>query len=274
MTGSPHRNSLLLRTTVGAVFILLYAPLLTLIIYSFNDSKRNVVWRGFTTIYYERAWHNDALFDAMTNTLAIATASTIVSVLLGTLVALFLRRYRGPGKSILEGTLTLPIVVPEICLGVAMMVFFNKIGWPTNLVWPLSLSAVAIAHISFSFPFAAVVIGARLATIDRAQSDAARDLGADKWHVFRDILLPHLKPSLIAAALICFTLSLDDFVVTFFTSGPNSVTLPVKIYSMVRFSVTPEINAASTALILATLLTTAFAVWILARINRSDAPWR
>ena len=125
-----------------------------------------------------------------------------------------------------------------------------------SLAWPLNLTNIAIAHVTFSFPFAAMVIRARLQGFDVAQEEAARDLGASEWRVFRDILLPFLRPALVAAALLAFTLSLDDFVVTFFTSGPNTVTFPVKIYSMVRFSVTPEINAASTVLILMTLVLT------------------
>ena len=151
--------------------------------------------------------------------------------------------------------MTLPIVVPEICMGVAMLVFFARVmPWPNDLVWPLNLGAIIIAHVSFCFPFVAMVVRARLASFNREQEEAAKDLGASDWQTFRDVLVPHMKPALIAGALLAFTLSLDDFVITFFTSGPDTVTFPVKVYSMVRFSVTPEVNAASTMLILLTIV--------------------
>jgi spermidine/putrescine transport system permease protein len=156
--------------------------------------------------------------------------------------------------------MALPIVVPEICMGVAMLVFFAKLDWPTDLPWPLNLSAITIAHITFCFPFVAMVVRARLAGFNKEQEEAAKDLGATEWQAFRDVLLPHMKPGIIAGALLAFTLSLDDFVITFFTSGPNTITFPVKVYSMVRFSVTPEVNAASAILIFLTILLTTVAL--------------
>jgi spermidine/putrescine transport system permease protein len=186
--------------------------------------------------------------------------ATLISVVLGTLAAVMLWRFRFPGKTAVEGTMALPIVVPEICMGVAMLVFFAQIGWPNDLPWPLSLTNIIIAHITFCFPFAALVIRARLVSFNREQEEAARDLGASEWQAFRDVLLPHMKPGIIAGALLSFTLSLDDFVITFFTSGPNTITFPVKVYSMVRFSVTPEVNAVSALLILLTVILTAVAL--------------
>jgi spermidine/putrescine transport system permease protein len=134
--------------------------------------------------------------------------------------------------------------------------------WPTELPWPLDLGAITIAHVSFSFSFVALVVRARLASFDMSLQDAARDLGAGEAAIFRDILLPHMKPGLVAGALLAFTLSLDDFVITFFTSGPDTVTFPILVYSMVRFSVTPEVNAASTLLIVFTAALTATALWL------------
>ena len=135
----------------------------------------------------------------------------------------------------------------------AFLIFFNWIGWPSDLIWPISLAKIIFAHSLFCFPFVANVIRARLIGLNGECEEAARDLGAKGWHIFRDIWFPHLKSSLIAGGLLAFTLSLDDFVITFFTSGPETITLPVKIYSMVRFSVTPEVNAASTILIIVTI---------------------
>jgi len=237
------------------VFFFLYAPLVALVAFSFNDSKRNTVWRGFTLNYYDKLFNDQALLIAFANSLTIAFIAMLISLAIGTLAAVLLWRYRFVGKTALEGAFTLPIVVPEICMGVAMLLFFTRVvPWPNNIIWPLSLGSIIIAHVSFCFPFVALVVGARLASFNKEQEEAARDLGANEWQAFRDILLPHLRPALIAGGLLAFTLSLDDFVITFFTSGPDTITFPVKVYSMLRFSVTPEVNAASTMLILLTVV--------------------
>ena len=250
-----------IRTWLVLVTIYLYAPLVTLMAFSFNNSRRNIVWRGFTLDYYVAVFQDTDLLVAFGNSLTIAAISTLVSVILGALTALTLWRFRFPFKPALEGALALPIVVPEICMGVAMLVFFTQVlPWPTQLVWPLNLGAIIISHISFSFSFVAIVIRARLASFNRDLEEAAKDLGAGEWRIFRDILIPHMQPGLLAGALLAFTLSLDDFVITFFTSGPDTTTFPVKVYSMVRFSVTPEVNAASTILIVITVALTAIAL--------------
>jgi spermidine/putrescine transport system permease protein len=246
---------------LAAVFIFLYAPLIALMAFSFNDSRRNIVWKGFTLKYYEKALNNDGLIEAFGNSLTIAAVSTVLSVVLGAMIALALWRFRFPGKPAVDGALALPIVVPEICMGVAMLVFFAKVlPWPQGLGWPLNLGAIILAHVSFCFPFVAVVVRARMSSFNREMEEAARDLGAGEFRTIRDVILPHMAPSLVAGALLAFTLSLDDFVITFFTAGPDTVTFPVKVYSMVRFSVTPEVNAASTILIVLTVILTAVAL--------------
>ena len=250
-----------LQLWLAGVGIFLYAPLVALMVFSFNDSRRNIVWQGFTLKYYEKALNNASLIEAFVNSLTIAAVSTFLSLILGALAALALWRFRFPGKAGFDGALALPIVAPEICLGVAMLVFFAKVlPWPQGLPWPLNLGAIIIAHVSFSFPFVAVVVRARMASFNRELEEAARDLGASEWRTLKDVILPHMAPSLIAGAFLAFTLSLDDFVITFFTSGPDTVTFPVKVYSMVRFSVTPEVNAASTLLIVLTVFLTAIAL--------------
>ncbi len=247
-----------LRLWIAAVALFLYAPLLTLMAFSFNESKRNIVWTGFTLDWYAKVFRNGPLIEALVNSLTIAALSTVLSVILGALVAVAIWRFTFPGKAAFEGLLALPIVVPEICMGVAMMVFFSRVvPWPVGLPWPLDLGAITISHVSFSFPFVAVIVRARLVSFNRELEEAAKDLGASEWRAFVDVLVPHMKPALIAGALLAFTLSLDDFVITFFTAGPNTVTFPVKVYSMVRFSVTPEVNAASTLLIVITVALTA-----------------
>jgi spermidine/putrescine transport system permease protein len=244
-----------LRVIVGATLVFLYLPLITLMVFSFNNSRRNIVWQGFTFDYYEKALNNASLVQAFVNSLTIAFFCTIISVILGALAAVMLWRFRFPAKTVVEGSMALPIVVPEICMGVAMLVFFARVmPWPMGMPWPLNLGAITIAHISFAFPFVATVVRARLTSFNRELEEAAKDLGASEWRTFWDVLVPHMQPGLIAGALLAFTLSLDDFVITFFTAGPDTITFPVKVYSMLRFSVTPEVNAASTMLILLTIV--------------------
>jgi spermidine/putrescine transport system permease protein len=246
-----------LRTWLVLVCVYLYAPLITLMAFSFNDSKRNIVWRGFTLRYYALTLQDGDLLTAFGNSMTIAAVSTVVSLILGGMTALLLWRFRFPFKPALEGALALPIVVPEICMGVAMLVFFTQIvPWPTSLPWPLNLGSIIISHVSFSFSFVAIVVRGRLASFNRELEEAARDLGAGEWRIFRDILIPHMTPGLVAGGLLAFTLSLDDFVITFFTSGPETTTFPIKVYSMARFSPTPEINAISTILIVITVALT------------------
>lgn len=250
--------------------LFLYVPLLILVVFSFNDSRRTTVWRGFTLDWYQKLIGNADLLLALGNSLMIALVSTLVSLVLGTLAALALWRFRFPGSTLLGSFISLPIVVPEICLGVAFLIFFAQVmPWPSGLPWPMNLGAIIIAHVSFSFPFVAVVVRARLANFNRDQEEAARDLGASPWRALWDVVVPHLKPSLVAGALLAFTLSLDDFVITFFTAGPDTVTFPVKVYAMVRFSVTPEVNAVSTLLLVVTVLLTFVALRLQARAGMS-----
>jgi len=255
-----YARSLWLRLWLLAVFVFLYAPIVILIAFSFNDSRRNIVWRGFTLKYYWKALGDDSLIEAFTNSLIIASLSTVISTLLGGLLAIALWRFRFPGRALVEGANALPIVIPEICMGVSLLVFFSRLGLLGGMGWPGGLLPVLIGHVTFSFPFVAVVVRARLESFDRSLEEASRDLGASEWQTFRHVLLPHMMPGLVAGALLAATLSLDDFVITFFTSGPDTITFPVKIYSMVRFGATPEVNAASTVLVVTTIALTLLAV--------------
>ena len=249
-----------LRAWLAATFVFLYAPIVILVAFSFNDSRRNIVWQGFTLDYYADALDNASLIEAFTNSIVIALLTTAISTVIGAALALALWRFRFPGKAALEGASALPIVIPEICMGVALMAFFTRVGWPTGLPWPLNLSAITIGHVAFCFPFVAIVVRARMAGFDRSLEDASKDLGASEWQTFRYVTLPYMRPGLVAGALLAMTLSLDDFVITFFTSGPDPLTFPVKVYSMVRFGATPEVNAASTVLIVITILLTVIAM--------------
>ncbi|MFN7174346.1 MAG: ABC transporter permease [Thermaurantiacus tibetensis] len=262
-----------LRLVLASVGLFLYLPLLVLVAMSFNDSRQTTVWRGFTLDWYARLGGNLELLAALGNSLAIAALATLLSLLLGTLAAIALWRFRFPGLGLVSAAFALPIVVPEICMGVAMLIFFARIlPWPAGLPWPLSLGPIVIAHVAFIFPFVAVIVRARLESFNRETEEAARDLGAGPWRALLDVVVPHLKPSLVAGALLAFTLSLDDFVITFFTAGPDTVTFPVKVYSMVRFGVTPEVNAVSTVLLVLTVALTALALRVQALAGEKLAP--
>jgi spermidine/putrescine transport system permease protein len=170
--------------------------------------------------------------------------------------------------------MALPIVIPEICMGVSLLVFFARyVGWEAvaALPWPLNLSTIITAHVAFCFPFVAVVVRARMAGFNRELEEASKDLGASEWQTFWKVIYPFMQPGVIAGALLAFTLSLDDFVITFFTSGPETVTFPVKVYSLVRRGVSPEINAISTALIVITIVATVVAMKLQAPVKQANA---
>ena len=252
-----------LKVLFALIFFVLYAPIITLIAFSFNTDKRGVVWRGFTLDNYTKAWNNASLIEALTNSLVIALIATVIATILGALTALLMWRFRFPGKGAYEGFMALPIVIPEICMGVALLLFFVNSGMMelfVNMPWPLNLGNIIFAHVTFCFPFVAVVVRSRLVGFNRQLEEASKDLGASEWQTFWSIIVPFMKPGLIAGALLAFTLSLDDFVITFFTSGPETVTFPVKVYSLVRRGVSPEINAASTVLIVITVIATILAM--------------
>jgi spermidine/putrescine transport system permease protein len=258
-----YGNRLWLKILFGVIYFLLYVPIITLVAFSFNTDKRGVVWRGFTFDNYIKAWNNGPLLEALTNSLVIAFLTTIISTVIGAMLALLLWRFRFPFKSGYEGLMALPIVIPEICMGVALLLFFINTGMMeavTAMPWPLNLANIVIAHVAFCFPFVAVVVRSRLVGFNRELEEASKDLGASEWQTFWNVLVPFMKPGLIAGALLAFTLSLDDFVITFFTSGPETVTFPVKVYSLVRRGVSPEINAASTVLIVITVVATVLAM--------------
>jgi spermidine/putrescine transport system permease protein len=247
-----------------ASFVFLYFPIITLVAFSFNDSRRNITWKGFTLDYYEKAFNNDHLHEAFVNSMIVAGCSTLVSTVLGAMLGIALYRFRFPFKGAIDGWIHLPIVIPEICMGVAMLAFFHLVNIP------LGLFTITASHIAFTIPFVAVVVRARMGGFDESLEEVSEDLGANRWQTFWNVTFPYLRPGVIAGALLAFTLSIDDFVITFFTSGPGSTTFPIKIYSMVRFSVTPEVNAASTILIVLTLGLTIAAMAVQSRTGRRE----
>lgn len=221
------------------VYFFLYAPLAVLAIFSFNSSKI-AVWHGFTYQWYIGVFHNEGLLDGAINSLIIAISATIASTVVGTLAGYALWKRRMP---LLMNALFLSLLTPEIVTGVSLLAFFE---WTFRFLRvQLGLHTVILAHISFSLAYVVVVILARLRTLDPALEEAALDLGANEWQVFWRVTVPLLLPGIIAAALLCFTVSFDDYVITSLVAGVNSETLPMMIYAMARRGVSPEVNALS-----------------------------
>lgn len=242
------RSARILTWYAIAIFLFLYVPIFILIIYSFNVNKVVGVWEGFSMKWYQELLHDRAIASAFKVSIWVATWSTIISVILGTLAALVLERFRFRGRMTFDAVLYLPIIIPDIVMALSTLLFFVMVGIA------LSRYTVLIAHIAFNISFVAVIVRARLASMDDNLEEAAADLGANEWSTFRRVTLPLLMPGIIAGALLAFTLSLDDFVITFFVSGPGSTTLPVRVYSMIKFGVTPEVNAISTLMLLGSTL--------------------
>ncbi|MFT4415263.1 ABC transporter permease [Fredinandcohnia humi] len=230
------------------IYSFLYVPILILILFSFNKSKLNAVWTGFTFDWYAKLWTNTEVLEAAKITIIVSIVSTIASTILGTLVSVGMYKYHFKGKSALDGMLYIPLVMSEIVMGIALLAFFSMVKMPLG-IWTLIIS-----HITFCIPYVVVVVRARLKGFDRSVEEAAMDLGASEWQTFRLITLPIIGPAIVASALLSFTISLDDVIVSFFVAGPGSTTLPLQIFSMVRYGVTPEINALSTLMLVVTLI--------------------
>jgi spermidine/putrescine transport system permease protein len=228
------------------VYLFLYAPLLVLVGLSFNRSRLTARWEGFTLEWYAGALRNPEILSALRTSLVVALATTALATAIGTAAALFLQRHRVRRAGLVESLLVLPIVVPEIVMGSSLLVFFAALGLR------LGLGTVVLAHVGFSVSYAVIVVRARLRGLDATLEEAAMDLGAGPWRTFWHVTLPSLAPGILAAALLVFALSIDDYVVTSFVAGVGATTLPLQIYSMVKSGVSPEINAVSTVLLAAT----------------------
>jgi spermidine/putrescine transport system permease protein len=240
------RRSGLLWATSLAVYAFLYVPLVIVVVFSFNDSKLNAEWVGFTLDWYRKLFANDEMLKAAANSLLIAVVASGLATVLGTMAGIAIHRYRLRALPFMVLT---PVAMPEILLGVSLLIFF--ISWFGDE--SLSLLTVIIAHTTFCIGFVAIIVRARLSGMDESIFEAARDLGATPWETFRLVTLPLIMPGVVAGALMAFTLSIDDFVITFFTAGAGVPTLPLTIYTMIKIAVTPEVNALSALLMLLTL---------------------
>ncbi len=240
------------------IYLFLYAPIVILVIFSFTRDEFGVRWTGFTFDWYIRLFNNPRMMGAAWNTLVVASVSTVVSTIIGTLLAMAMERYRFRGRGAMEGLIYLPIVVPEIVMAVALLAFsaiaFDVIKLVTGETLRRNLTTVTIGHIAFSISFVVVVVRTSLKNFDRRLEEAAADLGANSWNVFWRITFPLILPGIIGGALLAFTLSLDDFIISLFLSGPGTSLLPVEVYNRVRRAVTPEINAISTLMLLLSMV--------------------
>jgi spermidine/putrescine transport system permease protein len=228
--------------TIG-VFLFLYLPILLLVVYSFNDSKLNLTWVGFTTKWYGALFQNEVLLRAFQNSLIVAGATTLLSVFLGTTAAWLLHRYKFPAQQLIGLLIFIPMVMPEVLMGTSLLVLFVSLGIP------LGYGTLIVAHTTFCFPFVLVGVQARLQGLDPSLEEAAQDLGATPLKAFWLVIVPYLMPAIVAGALMAFTLSFDEYIVTVFTSGAESQTLPLKVYGMVRVGLNPQLNALSTLFI-------------------------
>lgn len=239
-------------------FLFLYAPVAVLVLFSFNDSRLGARWVGFTTRWYVEMAASDAVVGAFANSLLVAVISTAVATVLGTMTALGMERFRFRGQSIYDGLLYLPVIMPDIVMGISLLAFFSlTLGWLNNVLGLTGaealrpgLGTVIIAHVAFNISFVAIVVRTSLRELDPALSEAAQDLGATEWQTFRRVTLPLILPGILGGALLAFTLSLDDFVITFFTTGPGGTTLPIEVFGRIRRAISPEINAISTVMLL------------------------
>lgn len=258
----PRTRKILLGYTI-LVFLFFYIPIFILMIFSFNNSKLGTVWTGFTFDWYVKLITDTQILSAAENSLIVAFTTMIISCILGTLAALAFHRYEFPGKKVVETLFYIPVVIPDIVMGVSLLVLYGKLHITLGLI------TVIPGHVAFATSFVILVLLARLAGFDRSLEEAAKDLGANGWQTFWKVTFPLILPGILAGALLAFTMSLDEFVIAFFTLGPGSDTLPVLIYSMVRMGVSPEINALATILI---LLIAATVLIVGGRMGRTSKP--
>ncbi len=276
------------------VYVFLYAPIIVLILFSFNASRANVTFEGFVPTFSDKVVMDGSLVkaspcgpfhwfcelakdkdvaEAAGNTLTIAIVSTLVSSVIGTMAALALQRYEFKLKPFSQLSLYIPIVIPEIVMGIGILTLFSQLfgvingslGLTGDSRLSMGLGTVIVSHIAFSVPFVTLVVQARLQGFDKSYEEAAMDLGANEWTTFRRVTLPMILPGVLSGALLAFTLSLDDFVITFFTNGPGSTTLPIYVYGLLRRIITPQVNALSTVWILTVFSVVLILQWLQTR---------
>lgn len=245
----------LLEINIAVVFLFLYVPISAVVVFSFNSGAQTAVWQGFTFDWYAALFKDAALWRACRNSLIVAGVATLIATVIGTATALAIERYRFRLRVALVRCLYLPIIMPDIVLAIALLTFYVQARLP------LGLTSVIIAHGVFNIAYVTIVVSARLQGYDNSVEDAALDLGATEWQTFWRITLPLIAPGIIGGAMLAFTLSIDDFVITFFTAGVGWTTLSVHIYSLLKFGITPKINAISTMLLVNSIVFILLFLW-------------
>jgi putrescine transport system permease protein len=263
---SAAKSSWFTRSTLLLGFAFLYLPMIILIIYSFNENRLVTVWSGFSLKWYGELFRDKQMIDAAKVSLEIAFLTACASVVLGTMAAMVMTRFRQfPGKSLFSALMTAPLVMPEVITGLSILLLFVAMGQTFGLFQERGVMTIWIAHVTFCVAFVTVVISSRLGELDRSLEEAAMDLGANRVKVFFLITLPIIAPALASGWLLAFTLSLDDLVISSFVSGPSSTTLPMKVFSSVRMGVSPKINALATILIGIVSVAAFIGWWLMAR---------
>lgn len=248
-----------------AVLIFIYLPVLIVVLYSFNESRLSSVWGGFSFTWYERLINNSSIMDALKNSIVLAVNTSILAAVIGTLGAYGTHLVKNSKAKKLELTVILPMLIPEIILGMVFLAFF------TMLNLPFGMFTLTLAHTAICFPFVFMLVKARLSDMDTSVLEVAYTLGASKGRAFRDITLPYLTPSIVAGMLLSFATSMDDVIVSIFVTGVNVNTLPMKVYSQIKVGITPEINALCTVMLVATLVLFAIAGFIIIKYKKSRA---
>lgn len=248
MRGKKHAaNRVFFGVFNSLIFAFLYLPIAIVILFSFNTSKRNIVFEGFTFEWYAKLFQNDGLLQAYGNTLIVGFSSTIVATIVGTLASYGMSKYKFKGKGIIDTLLYIPVVIPEIVLGISLLAIFNlsKI--------PMGIPSLIIAHATFCIPFVVFTVNARFAGFDKSIEEAAMDLGAGRVKTFLTVTLPNIMPGVISGAFLSFTLSVDDIIISFFTTGPGSNTYPLKVMELTKTGITPDVYALSTIVLVVTI---------------------
>jgi spermidine/putrescine transport system permease protein len=245
------------------IYLFLYAPIAVLVIFSFNSSRSTQVWTGFSTEWYGRLLQDETVLAAFRTSMIVGVTATAIATVIGTMTALALTRHRFRGKTVADSTIYAATVMPEIVVGVSLLMLFVAASIPLGII------TIIIAHVAFTVSFVTIVVRARLAGMDQSLEEAAQDLGAPPMTTFLRVTLPLILPGVMAGALLAFTLSFDDFVITFFVSGVGSSTLPLKIWSVIKFGVSPVINALSAVILLSTMILIFGGNWLLTHRERA-----
>jgi putrescine transport system permease protein len=264
-----RRRPVFLVTVLCFGFAFFYVPIVSMMVFSFNSSRLSTVWGGFSLKWYKSLWMNGQIIDAAILSFQIAFVSASFATILGTMAGVALARFRRfRGRTLLSGMVTAPLIMPEVITGISSLIAFilmaEYIGWPATR----GFTTVTLAHITFSMVFVTTIVHSRMIAADRAIEEAAMDLGSRPWQVMRDVTLPVISPAILSGWLLAFTISLDDVVITSFTTGPGSTTLPLVIWSKVKLGVTPDVNALATITVVVVGIGVALAGWLLNRAER------